>query len=179
MAPLVIIAEEVGIVAMIFNILSYQGKKQSTVIGLQLIGSGLFAINFWLLGALVGGILNLIGVFRAVVYLFKDKLKADKWPWLAFFIATYLTSYILNFTVFGMEPSLRNLLVELIPVVGTTAINVGFMLKDAAAVRKCALVGSPCWLTYNVIVFSLGAILCEIFTLISVAIGMLRHDKSK
>ena len=82
--PVELWAQLIGVVAMIFNILSYQGKKQSTVIGLQLIGSGLFAINFWLLGALVGGILNLIGVFRAVVYLFKDKLKADKWPWLAF-----------------------------------------------------------------------------------------------
>ena len=179
MEPIEIIAQAIGIVAMVFNILSYQGKKQKTVITLQLFGGLLFAVNFWMIGAKVGGILNVIAVIRALIFLFKDKLKADKWPWLAFFIATYLTSYILNFTVFGMEPTARNLLVELIPVIGTTAINVGFMLKDAAAVRKCALVGSPCWLTYNVIVFSLGAILCEIFTLISVAIGMLRHDKSK
>ena len=179
MPPIEIFAQGIGVVAMFFNILSYQCKKQKTIIVLQLLGSALFAVNFLLLGALVGGILNMICVVRAVVYLYKDKLKADRWPWLALFIATYLTSYILNFTVFGKAPTAWNLLVEMIPVIGTTAINVGFMLKDAASVRKCALVGSPCWLTYNLIVFSLGAILCEVFTLCSVGIGMLRLDKKK
>lgn len=179
MEPIEILAQAIGVIAMIFKILSYQGKKQSTVIIMQLLGSVLFTVNFLLLGALVGGILNLIGIFRAVVYLYKGKLKSDRWPWLAFFICTYITSYILNFTLFGMEPTVKNLMVEFIPLIGTTAINVGFMMKDASGVRKCALVGSPCWLIYNLIVFSWGAILCEVFTLISITVGMLRLDQSR
>ena len=55
-----IIAQAVGIVAMAFNILSYQGKKQSTVILLQFFGGVLFTVNYLMLGATVGGILNLI-----------------------------------------------------------------------------------------------------------------------
>ena len=39
-----IIAQGIGILAMAFNILSYQGKKQQTVIALQLIGGALFAV---------------------------------------------------------------------------------------------------------------------------------------
>ena len=179
MKPIEIFAQAVGVIAMLFKILSYQGKKQSTVIGLQLVGSVLFAVNFLLLGAVVGGLLNLIAVFRAVVYLCKDKLKTDRWPWLAGFICTYLASYILNFTLLGMEPTLVNLAVELLPVIGTTAINVGFQMKNASDVRRCALVGSPAWLIYNLIVGSWGAIIGEVFTLISIGVGMLRHDKTK
>jgi hypothetical protein len=57
------------------------------------------------------------------------------------------------------------------------ALNIGFMLKDAAAVRKCGLVSSPSWLIYNLVVGSWGAIICEVLTLISIFIGMARHDQ--
>ena len=70
MEPIKIIAQIVGIVAMAFNILSYQGKKQKTIVTLQLFGSMLFSVNYLLLGATVGGILNIIGTVRAVVFFF-------------------------------------------------------------------------------------------------------------
>ena len=172
-----IIAQIIGIVAMVFNILSYQGKKQSTVIALQLIGSTLFAINFLMLGALVGGILNAIGIVRAIVFLYKDKLKTDRVSWLIAFIIVYLLIYVLNFTAFGKEPTIFNMIIELLPVIGMLAINIGFRMKNASDVRKCGLVSSPAWLIYNIAVGSWGAIVCEMLTLISIFVGMLRHDK--
>ena len=178
MKPIEIIAQIVGIFAMLFNILSYQGKKQKTVIALQLIGGALFAINFLLLGALVGGILNILATIRAIVFLFKDKLKADRLPWLFGFVASYIVVYILNFTAFGKEPTAFNLIVEVLPVIGMLALNIGFMLKNASDVRKCGLVSSPAWLIYNIFVGSWGAIACEALTLISIFVGMFRHDKN-
>lgn len=177
MEPIEIVAQVIGLVAMLFNILSYQGKKQSVVIALQLIGGALFAANYLLLGATIGGILNLIAVVRAVVFLFKDKLKADRLIWFLPFLASYITVYILNFTVLGVEPTAFNFIIELLPVVGMTALNIGFRLKKAADVRKCGLVSSPAWLIYNIVAGSWGAIICEVLTLISIFIGMARHDK--
>lgn len=172
-----IIAQGIGIIAMLFNILSYQCKKQKTVIGMQLLGGALFSVNYLLLGAAVGGILNILATVRAIVFLFKEKLKADRMPWFVGFVLSYVAVYVLNFTVFRKEPTLFNLAIELLPVIGMTALNVGFRLKDAAAVRKCGLVSSPAWLVYNIFVGSWGAIICEILTLISIFVGMLRHDK--
>ncbi len=174
-----IIAQAIGIVAMAFNIISYQGKKQSTVIALQLIGGALFAVNFLMLGAIVGGLLNIIATLRAVVFLFKDKLKADSIPWFIFFVSTYITVYILNFTLFGKEPTLFNLIIEILPVIGMTALNIGFRLKNASDVRKCGLICSPAWLIYNIAAGSYGAIICESITLVSIFVGMLRHDRKK
>ena len=176
MNPTEIIAQIIGILAMLFNILSYQGKKQKTVIALQLIGGALFAVNFLMLGALVGGILNILATIRAVVFLFKEKLKADRLPWLISFITAYIAVYVLNFTLFGKEPTAFNLIVEVLPVIGMLALNIGFMLKNASDVRKCGLVSSPAWLIYNIIVGSWGAIACEALTLISIFVGMLRYD---
>ena len=177
MEPIEIIAQAIGIVAMVFNILSYQGKKQKTVITLQLFGGLLFAVNFWMIGAKVGGILNVIAVIRALIFLFKDKLKADSVFWLIGFILSYIVVYILTFTTFGTELTPWTLIRELLPVIGMTALSVGFRLKDAANIRKCGLVSSPAWLLYNIAVGSWGAIICETLTLISIFVGMFRHDK--
>ena len=62
------------------------------------------------IGAMVGGLLNIIATLRAVVFLFKDKLKADSIPWFIFFVSTYITVYILNFTLFVLTISLSILL---------------------------------------------------------------------
>ena len=177
MKPIEIIAQIIGIIAMMFNILSYQGKKQRTVITVQLIGATLFAVNFLMLGAIVGGILNILAVIRAIVFVFKDKLKADSIYWFIAFIVSYVSVYVLNFTVFGKAPTAFNLIIEILPVIGMLALNIGYRLKDSANIRRCGLVSSPAWLIYNIVAGSVGAIVCETITIISIFIGMLRHDK--
>ncbi len=179
MKPIEILAQGIGILAMLFNILSYQSKEQKKIIAMQLCGGGLFAVNFLMLGATVGGILNILAAVRAVVFLFKEKLKTDHIAWLWGFVLSYIAVYILNFTLFGKEPTLFNLLIEILPVIGMTALNIGFRLKKAADVRRCGLVSSPAWLIYNIAAGSWGAILCEVLTLGSILVGMVRHDKAR
>lgn len=174
-----ILAQIIGLVAMLFNILSYQGKNQKTVIAMQFFGTTLFSINYLLLGATVGGVLNIIGAIRAIVFVFKDKFKADKLVWFVAFIASYIAVYILNFTVFGKEVTAFNLIVEVLPVIAMIALTVGYRLKDSTAIRKCGMVSAPAWLIYNFVSGSWGAIICELFTLASIVVGMLRHDKKK
>lgn len=174
-----ITAQVIGVIAMLFNIFSYQGKSKNTVIILQLCGGVLFAVNFLMLSAVVGGLLNIIAAIRAVVFYYGDKLKADRPVWFVLFILSYITVYVLNFTLFGKEVTAVNLLIEMLPVIGMIALNVGYRLKSAAAIRKCAFVSSPAWLVYNIIAGSWGAVICEVFTLVSVITGVLRHDKNK
>jgi hypothetical protein len=177
MKPIEIIAQCIGIVAMLFNILSYQSKSQKSVITMQLFGASLFALNFLLLGATVGGLLNILGAVRAIVFLFKEKLKTDRLPWLIVFVSLYIAVYILNFTLFGKEVTLFNLIIEILPVIGMTALNIGYRLEKAADVRRLGMISSPAWLIYNITAGSWGAIICETLTLISIFIGILRHDK--
>ena len=82
-----LIAQIVGLFAMAFNIFSYQQRTQKGAIAFQLGGSILFAVNYLMLGALVGGILNAVGIVRALVFLNKERLKADRLPWLLGFCA--------------------------------------------------------------------------------------------
>ena len=173
-----IIAQAFGIIAMVMNVASYQAKRQKTVIVMQLFGSLFFTVNMIMLSATMGAILNIIGVLRAVVYSNKEKIKNIK-VFNYIFISLYILSYAATFTIFGKEASAVNLIVEFLPVIGMTATNIGFSLTSAADIRKVMLISSPMWLTYHGISLSLGGVLCEIFTLVSVFIGMLRYDIKK
>lgn len=173
------IAQAVGIFAMAFNIISYQQKTRKMAIACQFGGSVLFAINFFMLGATVGGILNTIGIIRALVFLNKEKLRADHPLWLAGFTTAYILSYVLTFTVLGKEPTVFNFIIELLPVIGMVSTTISFRLTDAKSIRRYGLISSPSWLIYNIANFAIGAIICEVLSLGSIIVGMIRLDRKK
>lgn len=177
MTPYEMIAQGIGIAAMIFNILSYQNKSHSRVIAFQLCGGFLFAINFFMLGATMGGILNVIGVIRALIFLNREKTKAEHPAWLIGFTLVFLSTYVMTFTVFAKEFNLYNAVIELLPVIGMTAGTQSFRCKEAKYIRRYGMISSPCWLIYNICNFAVGAIICEVFSICSIIIGMIRLDR--
>jgi len=169
-------AQIIGIFAMAANVAAYQFKSRRNVILCQLAGSALFAVNMFMLDALMGGLLNIVGIARAIVYINKDRLKIPVKLVNGIFMALYLASYVLVFAVFGKEPTLFNLTVEILPLIGMGAMTVGLSMKDSKAIRVCGFINSPCWLIYNSLVFSLGGILCEVFGIVSVVSAYIRLD---
>ena len=169
-------AQIVGIVAMAFNILSYQFKKRESVIICHLFGSTLFAISFFMLGAFTGGILNAVDTVRGLIFYDKKKLKADSPVWIAVVEVIYILSYVATFTLFGKDFTLFNAIIELLPVVGLTALTVGYSKDDSKAIRLAGLISSPSWLIYNVVNVAIGAIICEVLSIISIVLGIVRHD---
>ena len=174
-----IAAQIIGFAAMAMNALSYQAKKQRTIIIFQLFGSLLFAVHFIMLGAMIGGLLNIIGIIRAAVYSNKEKTGADNPLWIAGFVAAYVASYVLQFTVFGREPTAFNLIVEVLPVFAMTITTVSFWLKDAKKLRRLGLINSPLWLIYNAVSHSISGVCSEVFNLVSLIVAIVRLDIGK
>lgn len=174
-----LIAQIIGIFAMAFNILSFQQKKHKKVIAFQLVGGFLFSINYLLLGAAVGCILNALAVVRAIVYISGEKLRSNSLFWVFFVSAVSFATYILTFTVFGTEFTLFSAVIEFLPVFAMIISTIAFRMQDAKKIRFFGLMVSPSWLTYNITKGSIGAILCEVFSLCSIIIGILRHDIKK
>ncbi len=179
MTPFELFAQAVGIVAMAIIIISFQQKTHKKVVTYQLLGCTLFAANFFMLGALVGAFMNVVSMLRAVVYSNKEKFHGDHKGWRAVFMALYVLAYVLTFVVFGTPFTVRNALLELLPVIAAVCTTIGFSSDSAKLVRLFGLVNSPCWLIYNLANFALGGILCEVFSLCSIFIGMFRHDRKQ
>lgn len=175
-----IIAQTIGILAMIVAICSFQQRTQKKIVLFQFVSSILFSTHFFMIGAITGGILNAIGIVRAAIFSKRDtKAWAAHPVWIYIFSGIFLGVYVLNFTFLGTAPILRNFLLEILPVIGMVATTVAFRMKKAAHVRIFSLISSPLWLVYNVANFSLGGILTEAFSLCSIVVGMLRLDIRK
>lgn len=170
--------QAIGILGMVFCGLSFQQKKQRSIILFQMVGAVFFSAHYFLLGAVVGGMLNVVAILRALVYSNPERTHAKSYWWVALFTVGYLASYLLSFTVFGKAPTLPNLMVELLPVIAMVIATVSFRLA-ARYVRLLGLLASPLWLAYNLIGFSVGGILCESMNLVSILIGICRLDVKK
>lgn len=173
-----LIAQVLGIIGMTMNILSYQGKRQRSVILMQLVGAGFFTVNMLLLGAYSGTILNALGIFRALVYANKEKWRNIK-IWNIIFFICYGISYVAVFTLFAKPITFGNLLLELLPTSAMVVSTISFSRKNAADIRKFAWFVSPAWLIYDALVLSIGGVICEAISLISILTAALRLDRSK
>lgn len=179
MTPYEITAQVVGIIAMLFYILSYQQKTSKGVIVMQLFGGALFTVSYFMLGAMVGALLNLLAVFRAVVYSNKENFRADSKVWLFLFTTLFGLSFVLTFTVFGKAFTVGSALLEFLPVFAMVVVTIGFYVNKAAFIRKMALISCPCWFIYNIFNLAVGAIICDSVSLCSAIIGIIRFDIKK
>lgn len=174
-----VVAQIFGIIGMIFNIIVFQQKKQKMVLLFQFFAAISFAVNYFMLGAIIGGLLNLVGALRSVIYYFDKQTRANSIAWLIFFIIAFASSYPLNFLVFKTPPTTLNLIIEILPVIAMIVATIAIKIGVSKMVRRLGLISSPLWLTYNCFSGSIGAILSEIFNLISIIVGIIRLDIRK
>ena len=66
------IAQAMGIVGLVFGSFSFQMKSSKGVLLFQSIGSFFYIINYYMLGAYMGAILNLLAILRSIVYGFRE-----------------------------------------------------------------------------------------------------------
>ena len=168
--------QAIGIVAMAMNIVAYQFKSKRNLLLCMCGGSALFAINMLMLGAVTGGFMNILGVARSLVYVNKDKLPIPVKMVNGMFITAYLLAYVMSFVLFGTEPSTRNFILELLPVIAMSSMTLAFSGDNARIVRLSGFINSPCWLVYNIFNNAIGGILCEAFGLVSIITSLIRID---
>ena len=179
MEPIEIAGQVLSILAMCCNVISYQQKKQSMLLVCQMTGCALFSASYFMLGATMGAIINIISVIRAIIFSFPEKLRTSHPAWLIGLCSTYALMYVLGFTVFGIELTWISLIIEFLPIFAMTALSIGFRSDNAKTVRRFGLIASPAWLIYNAYYMSIGALIGEGFNLASIGIGIARHDKAE
>ena len=160
-----IIAQIIGVIASAFIIYSFQSRKNKHLFLIQMIGALLFSFHFGLLGAFTGFSQDVLAVGRNYL-LFSNK----KWAKSPIFLWLLIILYVVTgyFTYSGI----LSILPPLAMIVGTIVM----WSKDGKKIRIAQLLCiSPCWLTYNISVFSISGIVTECFVLISVLISFIRY----
>lgn len=159
----------VGVAALIVALVSFQMNVPKKMVICQLISNTLFTIHFFMLGAVVGAAINIMSAVRSLIYSQTDKKWAMHPVWTLVFV---LVSVLI--AVFCWEG-----LVSLLPVLGAVCYTISFRMKTSKMVRLVSLPSSPCWIVYNAIKGSIPGIVTECYVIISILVGMLRHDRKK
>lgn len=156
-----------GLIAMVAIILSFQCKSNKNLVLVIGTGASLFAVSYFMLGQPSSAIINIIGALCSIVSINK-KLK-NKYMFVAIALM-YVTATLLTFNDWWSF------------VLMTAQITASYciMFKNGTTIRNNRLFFvSPVWLVNNtVICFTLGGMLCEIITMISIIVSFIRYKKT-
>ena len=160
------IIQGIGFVAVALFIASYQIKSNRWLFLLQLLGSLLFCIQFFMLGALSGCLSLVVNILRNALM-----MKYNDWKWVRKkwcpLIIVLLFALVLVLTWNGP--------VSLLAFAASVTSTIAYWTNSPRKIRMVNLLcSSPCWLVYDVIVFSIGGIISESFTIVSILISLIR-----
>jgi len=162
-----LVAQIIGIIAMIINIFSFQFKNKKHLIFVLGVGSFLFAVSFIILGDFASAGFNIVNIFRSVTVINRKTHNKTFFicNCLMYFVAAILT-YQSPWTFILMSSQLVSTYVH--------------WYRDAVFVRKAQMFYiSPVWLANDIFVtFSVGGIICEAFSILSVLVSFIRYGKS-
>lgn len=163
------IAQIIGIIALVFAMISYQMKTQKKIVLIQIVSCSFFAIHFLMLEAYTGALMNLIAAIRSVVFANKDKKWGRSNWWIVFFSVVCVVA--VGFTWEGP--------LSLMPMAGMVLTSIAWGIEKASLVRLISLPSSPLWIVYNLICRSTAGVLTEVFVMISIVTAMIRLDIPK
>ena len=162
----------IGYVGTACALISYQCKKNKNYFLFQTGCAVAFTVQFILLGAWVGMLLNLFSILRGVVMALGSRCKHP--VHVIMLHTTYLASCLAAPLFFGEKWWMAALML-VAQSVGTQAM----WSKNGKTIRLSQIfVVSPIWIAHNIYYFSIGGILCEVFNIWSVLVSFVRFKTS-
>lgn len=169
-----LIPQIIGLLAVATFLLSYQQKKRSNIIFLNVVSRCLYILQYLLLGAFAGAALDILGAVSSVVASKKHT------P----FIKRHTKGVILlmntGIIVIGGTIALINRSwIDVFSIIGVLLHTSAFWLSDEKIIRRVSLLGSPFWFAYNFLSHAYGSAIGDVLTIVSILIAMVRHREKK
>lgn len=188
-----IITQAIGFIAIFVNILAVQFNSHAKIVVMRTIGSFLFGIQYVMLSAYTGVVMEAIGWIRNLVFIYLVRKNVSTKPWILFFsiltVILGVTTIILswNASIVAVGRWTDNITFATVLAVGISVISivakvlstVAYGINDAHKIRMLNIPTCSCWLVYNFVAFSLAGIVNEIMTLCSVTVAEVRYSKTK
>lgn len=167
-----LVAECVGLCGFTATIISYQSKSRKKLLLLQLLSTTCWMVHFALRSAWSGSILNAVGALRCIIFASRGEDSragklADWIGWIPVFIALSVLCTALTWQGW----------MSLLPMVGMVLTTFAQRATTARLVRLITLPNDPLWLLYNALSGSISGVITEVCIMISIIVGMLRHDR--
>ena len=165
---MILIAQIIGLFAVATFLLSYQMKKRTNIIVCNSVSRILYVVQYLLLGAFEGAVLDVFGTFSAILAGYKEK---------SFFKRHFkLIIVSVNILIFASGMLMYENILSLCPLIGVMLHTNALWITDEKIIRRISLMGSPFWLIYNIASLAYGSALGDVLTMCSIIIAMYRYD---
>ena len=165
------IAQGVGLLAVALFLLCYQQKKRKNIIIMNALSRVLYIVQYIMLGAFSGAVLDVLGTVSSVAAEKKDT------PFIKRHVK--LVVAVLNLAVILGGLLLYENIFSLLPIFGVLFHTGAFWLDNEKTVRRLSLLGSPFWLAYNLVSGAYGSAVGDMLSILSILIAMIRYDIMK
>lgn len=159
------VAQLVGLLASAFVILGYSSKHDVKLKIIVCVGAALFAVHFFMIGALTAMMMNAVNFLRIGLSI---KFHGSKILFTVF-IVIYLVVGVLTYKTW----------IDLLPLLSSLTGTVMMFFLSGIKLRILGMVGSSSWLIHNIIVGSMGGIMTELFVMTMQLTGIYRLTMDK
>ena len=168
-----LIPQIIGLLAVATFLLSYQQKKRRNIILFNVASRCLYILQYLLLGAFSGAVLDILGALSSVIAEKKDRSFIKKHT------KAVLISIDAVIVAAGLAICIINKsLLDLLPIAGVLLHTSAFWISDEKIIRRVSLLGSPFWFAYNFASKAYGSAVGDILTMVSIVIAMIKFRKS-
>lgn len=164
-----LIPQAVGLLAVATYLLSYQMKTRGGIITLNVSARLLYILQYLLLGALAGAVLDVAGVIASLIAAKSEHpfLKKNRTLIIVLTDVMIVASGILVFEdVFSV-----------LPIVAVLLQTGALWMNDERKIRIVSLIAAPFWLAYNIYCIAIGSSIGDVLSMISIITAMIRYRK--
>lgn len=179
-------AQIIGFLSLVFALLSFQQRSRFRILLFQMTASFLYSLQYFLIGAIVGGCLDLVSFGRTLVFSQRDKRRWACSPFIligfmvAMLVIGILTGFIgqsIGTGAYAWSDSLG--WINALAICGSLLSTLALWMRDERLIRRISLLVGPCWIIYNFIVGSYFGVLSETIAMCSIITGIIRYDLKK
>ena len=167
-------AQVVGFIAVFFYLLGYLQRKRGYILLFNLTSRLLYILQYLMLGAFSGAVLDVAGAFATVLAQKKEQ------PWIKKHLKAviiFVNAVIVGAGIYVMIISKDNF--GFLPIIGVMLHTNAFWIDDEKKIRRLSMLGSPFWLAYNFISSAYFSCVGDTLSMVSLGISMYRYDRKK
>ena len=188
-----IFVQGIGLLGVLCTIIAVQFNSHFKILLFKTLSELLFAVQLFFFGSYTGVAMNLLGILRNVIFTYAVSKNKNVKPWIIVFVivtlSTGITTTILSFnaTLSSIISRYNNYtlsiifvtLVTILPVIAKTLTTIAYAMKNPHRLRMLNLPSLICWLTHDLIIFSIAGMSNNIFGIISIIVAEVRYRKIK
>ena len=168
-----VIPQIIGLLAVATFLLSYLQKKRKNIIILNTVSRCLYIIQYLLLGAYSGAVLDVLGAVSSVIAGRKHTPFVKKHTKAIIIVINTCIVFAGSVIAYINKSPL-----DLLPVAGVLLHTSAFWISSEKIIRRVSLLGSPFWFVYNFLSRAYGSAIGDILTICSIVIAMIKYRKS-